>query len=182
MRYGRKCLAGNPGSLSWRESSRDYSCNCFIYILRGIVGYVLDYSKRLWLFIILGCKWKENKPFISKREDKGKARNTWIFRFVIAMSGLRNLQLRNIWKRLAYYLSTLGRHFRRENALGHIYARWRTCGLHAIVIYIYIYIYIRQFLNLMINSRAFVKIYIYIYMLPVIFGYPANGHRTLGLS
>ena len=47
---------------------------------------------------------------------------------------------------------------------------------------LFIYIYIRQFLNLMINSRDFVNIYIYIYMIPVIFGYPANGHHTLGLS
>ena len=33
-----------------------------------------------------------------KREEKGKARNAWIFRFVITMSGLRNLQLGNICK------------------------------------------------------------------------------------
>ena len=69
-RHGRKCLVGNPGSLGWRESSRDYNYNCFIYILRRIVGYILDYSKRLWLFIILGCKWKENKRSKSKRKEK----------------------------------------------------------------------------------------------------------------
>ena len=96
MRYGRKCLVGNSGSLGWRESSQDYSCNCFVYILRRIVVYILGYSKKLWLFIILGCKWKENKPFISKRKERRKARNVWIFRFVIAVSGLRNLQLGNI--------------------------------------------------------------------------------------
>ena len=59
MRNRRKCLVGNPGSLGWRESLRDYSCNCFVYILRRIVGYILGYSKKLWLFIILGCKWKK---------------------------------------------------------------------------------------------------------------------------
>ena len=96
VRYGRKCLVSNPGSLAWHESSRDYSCNCFIYILRRIVGYILGYSKKLWLFIILGCKWKENKPFKSKRKEKRKARNTRNFRLVIAVSGLRNLQLANI--------------------------------------------------------------------------------------
>ena len=98
MRQGRKCLVGNPGSLGWRESSRDYSCNCFVYILRRIVGYILGYGKKLWLFIILGCKWKENKPFISKRKEKRKARNMQNFRLIIAVSGLRNLQLGNIWE------------------------------------------------------------------------------------
>ena len=99
MRHGRKCLVGNPGSLGWRESSRDYSCNYFIYILRRIMGYILGYSKKLWFCIILGIlgyKWKENKPFIRKRKEKRKAGNMRNFRLVIAVSGLRNLQLRNI--------------------------------------------------------------------------------------
>ena len=43
MRHGRKGLVGNPGSLGWRESSRDYCCNCFVYILHRIVGYILGY-------------------------------------------------------------------------------------------------------------------------------------------
>ena len=91
VRYGRKCLVGNSDSLAQRESSRDYSCNYFICVLRKVMGYILGFSKELWLFIILGCKWEENKPFRNEREEKGKARNMWIFRFVIAVSGLRNL-------------------------------------------------------------------------------------------
>ena len=78
VRYGRKCLVGNSDSLAQRESSRDYSCNYLVCALRKVMGYILGFSKELWLFIILGCKWKENKPFRNKREEKGKARNTWI--------------------------------------------------------------------------------------------------------
>ena len=45
-----------------------------------------------------------------------------------------------------------------------------------------LFIYIQQFLNLMINSRDFVNMYIYIYMILIVFSCPANGHHTLGLS
>ena len=85
VQYGRKCLVGNSDSLAQRESLQDYSCNYFICVLRKVMGYILGFSKELWLFIILGCKWKENNPFRNEREEKGKARHTWIFRLVIAV-------------------------------------------------------------------------------------------------
>ena len=140
VRYGRKCLVGNPGSLAQRESSRDYSCNCFIYILRRIVGYILGFSKELWLFIILGCKWKETKPFRSEREEKGRARNAWIFRFVIAVSGLRNLQLGNICKTFGILSVNVKKTFLAGKCF-RAYLRpledlWASCNC-----YLYIYIY-----------------------------------------
>ena len=111
MRYGSKCLVGNSNSLAQRESSRDYSCNYFIYVLRKVMGYILGFSKELWLFVILGCIWKENKPFRNEKEEKGKARNTWIFRLVIAVSGLRSLQLGNICETFGLLSVNVGKTF-----------------------------------------------------------------------
>ena len=137
MRYGRKCLVGNSDSLAQRESSRDYSCNYFICVLRKVMGYILGFSKELWLFIILGCKWKENKPFRNRKRRKRKSKKYVDFRLVIAVSGLRNLQLSNVCETFGILSVNVGKTFLAENALGHIYARWRTYGLHATVIYIY---------------------------------------------
>ena len=157
MRYGRKCLVGNPGSLGWRESSRDYSCNCFVYILRRIVGYILGYSKKLWLFIILGCKWKENKPFISKRKEKRKARNMRNFRLVIAVSGLRNLQLGNICETFGILSVNVEKTFlagkRFRAYLRPLADLWASCHY-----YLYIYTITLEF------NGKFAKFYEYIYL------------------
>ena len=96
VRYGRKCIVGNSDSLAQRESSRDYSCHYFIYVLRKVLVCILGFDKELWLFVIMSYIWKENKPFRNGKEEICKLRNMWIFRFVIAMSGLRKLQLGNI--------------------------------------------------------------------------------------
>ena len=157
VRYGRKCLVGNPGSLAWRESSRDYSCNCFVYILRRIVGYILGYSKKLWLFIILGCKWKENKPFMSKRKEKRKARNMRNFRLVIAVSGLRNLQLGNICETFGILSVNVEKTFlagkRFRAYLRPLEDLWASCHY-----YLYIYTITLEF------NGKFAKFYEYIYL------------------
>ena len=157
MRHGRKCLVANPGSLGWRKSSRDYSCNCFVYILRRIVGYILGYSKKLWLFIILGCKWKENKPFISKQKEKRKARNMRNFRLVIAVSGLRNLQLDNIWETFGILSVNVEKTFLAGKCfkayLHPLVDLWASCHY-----YLYIYTITLEF------DGKFVKFYEYIYL------------------
>ena len=96
-------------NLEWRENSRGYSYNYFVYIIRGIVEYILSYSKKLWFGIILGYKWKENKPFIRKQKETQKAGSMRNFRFVIAMSGLRNLQLDNIWETFGMLSVNIGK-------------------------------------------------------------------------
>ena len=48
---------------------------------------------------------------------------------------------------------------------------------------LFIYIYTRAILEFNDKFKRFYEyIYLYIYMIPVIFSYPANGHHTLGLS
>ena len=111
MRYGRKCIVGNSDSLAQRESSRDYSCHYFIYVLCKVLVYILGFSKELWLFVIIGYIWKENKSFRNGKEEKGKARNTWIFRLIIAISGLRNLQLGNICETFGLLSVNVGKTF-----------------------------------------------------------------------
>ena len=80
-------------------------------------------------------------------------------------------------KCLAYYLSTLktvlaGKCFRAY--LRPLEDLW----LRATVIYIYTAI-----LEFDDKFKGFCEyVYLYIYMIPVISGYPANGHHTLGLS
>ena len=69
MRYGRKCIVGNSDSLAQRESSRDYSCHYFIYVLRKVLVCILGFDKELWLFVIRGYIWKENKPFRNGKEE-----------------------------------------------------------------------------------------------------------------
>ena len=112
VRYGRKCLVGNSDSLAQRESSRDYSCNYFICVLCKVMGYILGFSKELWLFIILGCKWKENKPFRNEQRRKRKSKKyVGILGFVIAVSGLRNLQLGNICETFGILSVNVGKTF-----------------------------------------------------------------------
>ena len=96
IRYGSKCIIGNSDSLAQRESSRDYSCHYFISILRKVLVNILGFNKELWLFVIIDSTWKENKPFRNRKEEICKLRNTWIFRLIIAVSVLHNLQLGNI--------------------------------------------------------------------------------------
>ena len=181
IRYGRKCIVGNSDSLAQRESSRDYSCHYFISILRKVLVNILGFNKELWLFVIIDSIWKKKKTFRNGKEEICKLRNTWIFRLVIAVSGLLNLQLGNICETFSILSVNVektflaGKCFRAYLCLFTDFWASRRC---------YLYIYNRQFLNLMINSRDFlyIYIYIYIYMIPVVFGCPANGHHTLGLS
>ena len=49
--------------------------------------------------------WKENKQFKNEKEELWKLGNTLIFRLVIAMSWLRNLQLGNVCKETFSLLS-----------------------------------------------------------------------------
>ena len=121
------------------------------------MGYILGFSKELWLFVILGCKWKENKPFRNKREEKGKARNTWNFRLVIAVSGLRNLQLRNICETFGIPSVNVGKTFLAGKCF-RAYLRplgdlWASCHY-----YLYIYTITLEF------NGKFAKFYEYIYL------------------
>ena len=121
------------------------------------MGYIFGYSKKLWLFIILGCKWKENKPFISKRKEKRKARNMRNFRLVVAVSGLRNLQLGNICETFGILSVNVEKTFlagKRFRAYLHPLADlWASCHY-----YLYIYMITLEF------NGKFAKFYEYIYL------------------
>ena len=139
IRYGKKSTVGNSDSLPRSESSRDCSCHYSISILRKVLVNILGFNKELWPYVIIYPIWKENKQFKNEKEELWKLGNTLIFRLVIAMSLLRNLQLGNVCKETFSLLSVnVEKTFLAENALGHIYACSRTSGLHAAVIYIYI--------------------------------------------
>ena len=142
--YGKKCIFGNSDSLAQSESSRDCSCHYSISILRKVLVNILGFNKKLWLYVIIYSIWKENKPFRNEKEEMCKLRNTWIFRLVIAMSGLRNLQLSNICATFGLLSVNMektflaGKCFRAYLCL--FVDLWASCRYY---LYIYIYIYIQ---------------------------------------
>ena len=98
IRYGKKSTVGNSGSLPHSESSRYDSCLYSLSILRKCLDNILRFNKELWPYGIIYPIWKENKPFRKGKEELWKLGNTLIFRLIIAMSWLRNLQLGNVCK------------------------------------------------------------------------------------
>ena len=98
-RYGKKSTVGNSDSLPRSESSGDYSCCHYsLSIFRKCLDNILRFNKELWSYGIIYPIWKKNKPFRKGKEELWKLGNTLIFRLVIAMSWLRNLQLGNVCK------------------------------------------------------------------------------------
>ena len=139
IRYGKKSTVGNSDSLPRSESSRGDSCPYSFSIFRKCLDNILGFNQELWLYVIIYPIWKKNKLFRNGKEELWKLGNTLIFRLVIAMSWLRNLQLGNVCRETFGLRSgNVEKTFWRENALGHIYACSRTSGLPAAVIYMYI--------------------------------------------
>ena len=141
IRYGKKCTVGNSDSLPRSESSRDCSCHYSISILRKVLVNILGFNKELWPYVIIYPIWKENKQFKNEKEELWKLGNTLIFRLVIAMSWLRNLQLGDVCKETFSLLSVnvektflAGKCFRAYLCLFTDF--WASCHC-----YLYIYIY-----------------------------------------
>ena len=160
IRYGKKCIVGNSDSLAQSESSRDCSRHYSVSILRKVLVNILGFNKELWLYVIIYSMWKENKPFRNGKEEMCKLRNTWIFRLVIAVSGLRNLQLGNICETFGILSVNVekkflaGKCFRAYLCLFTDF--WASCRC-----YLYIYTTILEFKDKF--KRFYEYIYLYIY-------------------
>ena len=92
--YGKKSTAGNSGSLSQSESSRNVSSSYSFSIFRKCLNNILRFNKELWSYGIIYLIWRENKSFRKKKEELWKLG----IRLVIAMTWLRNLQLGNVYR------------------------------------------------------------------------------------
>ena len=95
--YGKKSTVGNSNSLPRSESSRGDSCPYSFSIFRKCLDNILGFNQELWPYVIIYPIWRKNKLFRNGKEELWKLGNTLIFRLVIAMSWLRNLQLGNIY-------------------------------------------------------------------------------------
>ena len=180
----RKSIVVNSKEFISSESLRNVSSPFPFSMFHKCLNAVLSFRKELWHCDIICSLWER-----SKLDTKGK-KELWSFgvRPILAKTGLRNLQLGNIFggtfsirsgntaetffggKRSKAYL----RLFSDLCASCHVKLRSYTENLEFSdkfkIIYNHIYLYI------------YIYIYIYIYTICIVVCYPASGHHTLGLS
>ena len=181
-RCERKSTVGTSASLPWFESSRSYSCYYYsLSILRKFLANILGSDKELWPCVIIDTNWKDNKRLKRRKEILQKSKNTKIFRPVTALAWICNLRFGNIAKEtfclrsgnVAKETFLAGKCLSAYLCLFADFWASHLCGLDTYT----------GNLELNDNFKMFYgHIYLYIYMMFTVLGYPTTGQRTLRLS
>ena len=175
IRCERKSIVGNSKEFVSSERLRNVSSPLLFSIFHKCLNAVLSFRKELWHCDILYSSWERNKL------DTKEKKELWSFgiRPILAKTGLRNLQLGNIVK------GTFGRRS------GNTVETFLAGKCYEIYLRLFsdlcasCHVKLRSYtvnLNLVMGSRLFMVVYIYIYTICIVICYPASGHRTLGLS
>ena len=171
----RKSTVGNSASLPLFECSMSNSCCSFLSILRKFSANILGIDKELWPYVIIEANWKDNKRLKRRREVLHNTRireeNSWcenIFRPVTAPPWLRNLRSVNVAKGTFLAGKCLSTYLC-------LFADFWASSVYDLDTYT---------VNLESNDNFkmfYDHIYLYIYMMFTVRGYPTTGQCTLRL-
>ena len=168
-RYERKSTVGNSSSLPLSGplsaiSNRELS----FFHLRKLSTIILVIYEELWPCVIIETNWKDNKRLKRCKEILHNSRNTNIFRPVITPSWLRNLRSGNVAE--ATFLAE-----KCINTYLFLFADFWASSVYYLNTYT---------VNLELNDNFkmfYDHIYLYIYMIFTVLGYPTTGQRALRL-